>query len=62
MIFVLKERMMGSCRAYIGATGERQATLRRPARAAQTLRQLRQFHEAEPFLKVVCHGRSAGRP
>jgi hypothetical protein len=62
MIFVLKERMIGSCRAYIGVIGERQATPGRPARPAQTLRQLRQFHEAEPFLKAVCHVRSAGRP
>jgi hypothetical protein len=62
MIFVLKERMIGSCRAYIGAIGQRQATLRRSARAAQALRQLRQFHEAEPFLKAVCHFHSAGRP
>src|SRR5215469_16671575 len=61
MISVLKERGNGSCRAYIGAIGERQATPKRSAHAAQTLRGLRQFHEAEPILKVVCDLHSARR-
>jgi len=48
---------MPDCGAYIGATGERQATAPMVV-AAYTHRELRRFHKAEPFLKLMSRFRS----
>src|SRR5450432_2415437 len=50
---------IGSCGAYIGAIGQRQAT-GRTARSRMAAKELRQFHEAEPFLKAASGFRSVG--
>jgi hypothetical protein len=49
----------GSCGAYIGAIGERQAILYRPTGGSKP--ELQQFHEDEPFLQPASHFRSASQ-